>query len=71
MTTIAVAIVERTLTTYMGTMSKRATTNAVALVKRALTSYMGSHEPIYKTITKNETKRLNATNFVIAELEER
>jgi hypothetical protein len=29
-----------------------------------------SHEPIYKTYTKNEAKRLRATTFVIAKLKE-
>ena len=31
---------------------------------------MGSHEPIYKTYTKIEAKRLRATTFAIAKLEE-
>ena len=30
-----------------------------------------SHKPIYKTHTKIEAKRLNATTFAIANLEER
>ena len=30
-----------------------------------------SHEPIYKTHTKFEAKRLRATTFAIAKLEER
>ena len=30
-----------------------------------------NYEPIYKTNTQNEAKRLRATTFVIAKLEER
>ena len=30
-----------------------------------------SHEPIYKTYTKFETKRLRSTTYAIAKLEER
>ena len=48
---------------------------AVAIVGRVLTIWEAiqkkSHEPIYKTYTKIEAKRLRATNFAIAKLEER
>ena len=49
---------------------KRATTIAVAIVGRAITKWEAiqkrSHEPIYKTHTKNKAKRLRATTFAIA-----
>ena len=50
---------------------KRATTIAVAIVERAITIWEAiqkrSHEPIYKTQTKIEAKRLRATTFAILE----
>ena len=53
----------------------RATTIAVATVGRAITIWEAkqkrSQEPIYKTPTKIEEKRLRATTFAIAKLEER
>ena len=49
-------------------------TVAVAIVGRAITIWEAiqkrSHEPIYKTYTKIEAKRLRATTFAIAKLEE-
>ena len=46
---------------------KIATTIAVAIVGRAITIWEAmqkiSHEPIYRTDTKNETKRLRTTMF--------
>ena len=49
-----------------------ATTFAVTIVGRAITIWEAienrTHEPIYKTDTKNEAKRLRATLFVIAKL---
>ena len=51
------------------------TTIADAIVGRALTIWKAiqkrSHEPINKTHTKIEAKRLRATTFAIAKLEER
>ena len=51
------------------------TTIAVAIVIRAITLWEAikkrSHEPINKTHTKIEAKRLRATTFAIAKLEER
>ena len=51
------------------------TTIAVAIVGRAITIWEAiqkrRHEPIYKTYTKIEAKRLRATTFPIAKLEER
>ena len=56
-------------------MPLRATTIAVAKVGRAITIWKAiqkrSHEPIYNTHTKIEEKRLRATTFAIAKLEER
>ena len=50
-------------------------TIAVAIVGRAITVWEAiqkrSHEPIYKTYTKIKAKRLRATTFGIAKLEER
>ena len=50
-------------------------TIAIAIVGRAITIWEAmkkrSHEPIYKTHTKVEEKRLRATTFAIAKLEER
>ena len=50
------------------------TTIAVAIVGRAITIWEAiqkrSYEPIYKTHTKIEAKRLRATIFAIAKLEE-
>jgi hypothetical protein len=50
------------------------TTIAVAIVGRAITIWEAiqkrSHEPIYKTHTKIEAKRLRATTLAIAKLEE-
>ena len=47
---------------------------AVAIVGRAITIWEAiqkrSHEPIYKTHTKIEAKRLRATTFAITKLEE-
>ena len=46
------------------------TTIAVAIVGRVITIWVAiqkrSHEPIYKTHTKIEAKRLRATTFAIA-----
>ena len=51
-------------------MSKRATSIAVAIVGREKTIWEAiqkrSYEPIYKTYTKIEAKRLRATTFAIA-----
>ena len=51
------------------------TTIAVAIAGTAITVWEAvqkrSHEPIYKTYTKIEVKRLRATTFAIAKLEER
>ena len=51
------------------------TTIAVAIVGRAITIWeevqKRSHEQIYKTHTKIEAKRLRATTFAIAKLQER
>ena len=48
---------------------------AIAIVGRAIIMWKAiqktSHEPIYKTHTKIEAKRLRATTFAIAMLEER
>ena len=48
---------------------------AVTIVGRTITIWEAiqkrSHEPIYKTHTKIEAKRLRATTFIIAKLEER
>ena len=48
---------------------------AVAIVGRAITiqeaKQKRSHEPIYKTHTKIEAKRLRAITLAIAKLEER
>ena len=56
-------------------MRKRATTIADAIAGRALTIWEAihkrSHEPIYKTHTKIESKTLRATTFAIALLEGR
>ena len=53
---------------------KRATTIAVAIVGRGITLWEAimkrNHEPIYKTYKKIEEKRLRATTFAIAKLEE-
>ena len=50
------------------------TTIAVAIVRRAITILEAiqkrSHEPFYKTHTKIEAKKLKATTFAIAKLEE-
>ena len=66
--TIAIAII-------VALSRKRATTIAVAIVGRAITIWEAiqkrSHEPNYKTHTKIEAKRLRATTFSIAKLEER
>jgi hypothetical protein len=47
---------------------KRATTIAIAIVGRAITIWEAiqkrSHEPIYKTHTKIEAKRLKATTLL-------
>ena len=47
----------------------------MAIVGRAITIWEAiqkrGHEPFYKTHTKNEVKRLRATTFAIAKLEER
>ena len=55
--------------------SVRATTIAIRNNGRAITIWKAiqkrSHEPIYKTHTKIEAKRLRATTFAIAKLEER
>ena len=49
------------------------TTIAIAIIGRAITIWEAiqkrSHEPIYKTYTKNEAKGLRATTFAIAILE--
>jgi hypothetical protein len=49
-------------------MCKRATTFAIAIVGRAITIWEAiqkrSHEPIYKTYTKNEAKGLRATTLL-------
>ena len=54
---------------------KRATTIVVAIFGRAITIWeaiqIRSHEPIYKTHAKIEAKRLRATTFAFAKLEER
>ena len=54
---------------------KRSTTIAVGIVGIAITIWEAiqqrSHEPIYKTHTKIEAKRLRATTFAIEKLEER
>ena len=51
------------------------TTVAVAIDKRSTTIWeviqKRSHEPIYKIYKKFEEKRLRATTFAIAKLEER
>jgi hypothetical protein len=51
------------------------TTIYVTIVGRAITILQAiqkrSHEPIYKTHAKIEAKRLKATTFAIAKLEER
>jgi hypothetical protein len=56
-------------------MPLRATTIAVAIVGRAITIWEAikkrSHESIYKTYTKIESKTLRSTTFAIAKLEER
>ena len=56
-------------------MPLRATTIAVAIVGIAIPIWEAiqkrSHEPIYKTHTNIEAKRLRATTFAIAKLEER
>ena len=48
---------------------------AVSIVGRAINIWEAiqktSHEPIYKTHTKIEAKRLRAITFAIAKLEER
>ena len=53
---------------------KKAATFAVAIVGRAITIWEAiqkrSHEPIYKTHTKTEAKRLRSTTFAIAKFEE-
>ena len=53
---------------------KRATTIAVAIVGRAITVWEAirkrSHEPILKTHTKIEAKKLRGTTFAIAKLED-
>ena len=53
---------------------KRARPIAVAIVKIAITIWEAiqekSHGPICKTDTKNGAKRLRATTFAIAKLEE-
>ena len=50
------------------------TTIAVIIVERAITIQEAiqkrSHEPMYKTDTKIEAKRLRVTTFAIAKLEE-
>ena len=50
------------------------TTIAVAIVRRALTIWKAiqkrSHESIYKTHTKIKAKRLRATTYAIAKLED-
>ena len=55
-------------------MCKRATTIAIEIVERAITILEAiqkiTHEPIYKTLIKIEAKRLRATPFAIAKLEE-
>ena len=60
---------------YFYSSRKRATNIAVAIVGRAIAIWeaiqKSSHEPIYKTYTKNEAKGLRATTFPIAKLEER
>ena len=52
----------------------RAATIAVAIVGGALTIWetiqIRSHEPIYKTNTKNEEKRFRVTMFAIAKWKE-
>ena len=52
-----------------------AITIAVTIVGRAITIWEAiqkrGHEPFYKTHTKIEAKRLRATTFAIAKLEER
>ena len=49
-------------------------TIAVAIVGRVITMWEAmqkrSHEPIYKNHTKIQAKRLRATTFAIAKLEE-
>jgi hypothetical protein len=50
-------------------------TIAVAIIGRAITIWEAihkrNHEPIYKTYTKFEAKRLRVTTIAIAKLEER
>ena len=56
-------------------MRQRAKEKTIAVVWRAITIWEAiqkrSHEPIYKTHTKIEAKRLRATTVAIAKLEER
>ena len=60
---------------FDGSLSKVIALPTIAINGRAITIWEAiqkvSHEPIYKTHTKIEAKRLRATTFAIAKLEER
>ena len=75
LTNIATVIVLKALAKVMVILRKRATTIAVAKVRRAITIWEAiqkrSYESIYKTNMNIEAKRLRATTFAIAKLEER